>query len=430
MPVQTAIQVRRGTASSWTSTNPTLAAGEIGFETDTSKFKIGTGSTAWNSLNYFVQDPVTTKGDLYTFSTTDARLAVGNNGETLVADSSQSTGLRWGSNYGFTAGKNKLINGDFRINQRSFTSTTTNATFGFDRWRNAFSGGTVTMSAQTFTPGTAPVAGYEGINFLRLETASQSASSNFASVVQKIEDVRTFAGQTVTVSFWAKANSGTPKVGIVFEQIFGTGGSVAVAVNGGDVTISTSWTRYTKTVNIPSVSGKTISTSNDSTLIAEFWTSAGSNYAGTYSDIGLQNTIIDFWGVQIETGNVATAFQTATGTLAGEFAAASRYYYRLNGSAGNAQMGQGLAYNTTGVQVVVNVPVAMRIYPTAIDFTSIHLTDNVNIFAITGLTLSADGGSNNTFNLNATGATGLTQYRGYILRGNALPNYIGFSAEL
>jgi hypothetical protein len=52
MPVQTQMQVRRGTASSWTSTNPTLAAGELGFETDTGKFKIGNGSSTWTALSY------------------------------------------------------------------------------------------------------------------------------------------------------------------------------------------------------------------------------------------------------------------------------------------------------------------------------------------------------------------------------------------
>ena len=46
------IQLRRDTAANWTSTNPTLASGEMGFETDTGKFKIGTGSTAWTSLSY------------------------------------------------------------------------------------------------------------------------------------------------------------------------------------------------------------------------------------------------------------------------------------------------------------------------------------------------------------------------------------------
>jgi hypothetical protein len=52
MAVVTAIQIRRGTASQWTSANPTLASGEQGFETDTGKVKIGNGSTAWNSLAY------------------------------------------------------------------------------------------------------------------------------------------------------------------------------------------------------------------------------------------------------------------------------------------------------------------------------------------------------------------------------------------
>ena len=47
------IQIRRDTASNWTSVNPTLASGEIGFETDTTKLKVGTGSTAWTSLGYY-----------------------------------------------------------------------------------------------------------------------------------------------------------------------------------------------------------------------------------------------------------------------------------------------------------------------------------------------------------------------------------------
>lgn len=54
MAVITQIQVRRGTASQWTSANPTLAAGEWGFETDTNKLKIGNGTSTWTSLSYAV----------------------------------------------------------------------------------------------------------------------------------------------------------------------------------------------------------------------------------------------------------------------------------------------------------------------------------------------------------------------------------------
>jgi hypothetical protein len=59
MPVVTQVQVRRGTASQWTSANPTLASGEWGFETDTGKTKIGNGSTAWTSLAYVGAGTVT-----------------------------------------------------------------------------------------------------------------------------------------------------------------------------------------------------------------------------------------------------------------------------------------------------------------------------------------------------------------------------------
>lgn len=52
MPVINTIQVRRDTAANWTSVNPTLSAGELGFETDTNKFKFGNGSSAWTALPY------------------------------------------------------------------------------------------------------------------------------------------------------------------------------------------------------------------------------------------------------------------------------------------------------------------------------------------------------------------------------------------
>ena len=47
------IKIRNGTASQWSSSNPTLAEGEVGLETDTRRFKVGDGSTAWNSLLYW-----------------------------------------------------------------------------------------------------------------------------------------------------------------------------------------------------------------------------------------------------------------------------------------------------------------------------------------------------------------------------------------
>jgi hypothetical protein len=56
MPAQTVIKLRRGTASQWTTANPTLAAGEIGLETDTLRTKYGNGSSTWTALSYSVAD--------------------------------------------------------------------------------------------------------------------------------------------------------------------------------------------------------------------------------------------------------------------------------------------------------------------------------------------------------------------------------------
>ena len=113
----------------------------------------------------------------------------------------------WNVGYG-QAGKNKIINGDFSVNQRAFT-TATAAGYYFDRWYGNLNTGTVTYSASTFTPGAAPVAGYESKNFLTVATSGQSAAGAFTFFLQKIEDVRTFANQPVTISFYAKAASRT-----------------------------------------------------------------------------------------------------------------------------------------------------------------------------------------------------------------------------
>jgi len=75
----TKIQVRRGTSASWTGTNPVLSSGEIGFETDTNKLKIGNGSSVWSSLNYFSDIQEITSASAYSLEQaneyTDQQLA-------------------------------------------------------------------------------------------------------------------------------------------------------------------------------------------------------------------------------------------------------------------------------------------------------------------------------------------------------------------
>jgi hypothetical protein len=373
--------------------------------------------------------PITAKGDLYTYSTVPARLAVGSDGDTLVADSAATTGLRWQGNY--SAGKNKIINGDFNVNQRSFSSSTTDGSYGFDRWLMEASGG-ATYSAQTFTAGTAPVAGYEAKNFAQIATTGQSGAGVYTLLEQKIESVRTFAGQTVTLSFWAKASSGTPKIGLELSQSFGSGGSSQVNTQLGAVTLSTSWARYSLSVAVPSISGKTIGTADS--LTVGLWTSAGTTFATRASSIGIQTATIQIWGVQLEEGSVATAFQTATGTLQGELAACQRYYIRFNASSVYTFFCNGNAYNTTQATCILPLPVTLRTAPSSIETTgtasNYRLTNGATATACNSVP-ALDQAATQSLAINFYVASGLTAGQAINASANNTASaYIGVSAEL
>jgi hypothetical protein len=382
---------------------------------------------------------VDAKGDLIgaTANDTPARLAVGTNGQVLTADSTAATGLAWATPSGgsntFFAGKNKIINGDFGINQRAFTSTTAGA-YTFDRWRHGSAGGTVTTTAQTFTAGTAPVAGYEGKNFIQQATTGQSAAGDYSFIGQVIEGVRTFAGQTVTVSFWAKASSGTPKVGITLRQLFGTGGSTTVSTANAGQAITTSWARYSSTITLPSISGKTIAGGDDG-LDLLINTSTGSTLAALgWSNIGIQNSTITVWGVQIEAGSTATDFVTASGgSPQAELAMCQRYYYRNSDSSTNyaSFIPAAITANTTQSDAYLSLPVTMRTKPSSVDFANLQTYDYVAGagYAISNVTINSN--SSPSIAVASLTFAAATAGRFIIVRGNnSASAYLGFSAEL
>jgi hypothetical protein len=335
-----------------------------------------------------------------------------------VADTQDNLG---GAVPPFAAGKNKVLNSDFSIWQRgtSFTNPSDN-TYVCDRIKQNGNGSGFTKiwSRQTFTPGTAPVAGYESAFFFRFnQTVAGTGGTNNNIAIYMHEDVRTFAGQTVTLSFWAKADA-SRSLSLFYGQEF-NGGSSDQYPSISSVTLTTSWTRYTFTFTVASLAGKTI----------------GSGFTGNFQLIfnAANNLVqtIDIWGVQLEAGSVATPFQTATGNPQAELAACQRYYQRYTtGSAYGIIAGFGSATSTTFATAPFVPSVTLRAAPSSVDYSTLGLDDGVNaVVAVTAFDTA--GSTATTINLRATTASGLTQYRPYrIAANNSTSAYFGVSAEL
>jgi hypothetical protein len=304
---------------------------------------------------------------------------------------------------------NAIINGAFDIWQRG----TTLSAGGFlaDRWFFDSDASVLSQSRQTFTPGSAPVAGYEGAYYLNF---TKNGSGSYGGVYQKIEDVRTFAGQSATLSFWAKANNATTMTSRVSQE-FGSGGSSTVNLTDQTVSLTTSWQRFTLTYSFGALTGKTIGTSSFVTL--EF--------------VGAANNAIDIWGVQLEAGSVATAFQTATGTLQGELAACQRYYQVIQNT--NSKIISNGYYNSaTAIYSFASLPVEMRTVPTLSIVTGTNFYNAVSTSGndnINSLSLAGESSSRTIFLFNNTEASGTLGAGLYILTNNA-SSFIGVQAEL
>jgi len=337
-------------------------------------------------------------------------------------------GARW---VGLVAqSPNAIINGAFEINQRGFTSSVNPVeAFGFDRWNNTGLGdGTATFTAQSFTPGAAPIAGYEAMNFIRCLTTGQSSAGVLTRIEQKIEDVRSFAGQSITVSFFAKSNTGTPNLNVAINQNFGSGGSSAVTTVAPKFAINSSWSRYFVSLAVPSVSGKTIGGGSSLRLRIQF--SAGSDFASASDSLGIQSNTFDIWGVQVEAGPVATPFRRNANSLQGELAACQRYYNRvLNGSVGFAYLPLGYYTTSTNVRFSIPLSVQLRVPPTSLDFSNLLTQNNVGNGGVSAVTFLGGGASNNYPMIEVT--TG-AQTAGNIafLLANGSTGFLGFSAEL
>ena len=370
--------------------------------------------SAFNVANAIPKAAITAKGDLLvgTGASTPTNLAVGADGTTLVADSSTSTGLRWQGSQ--AAGKNFVINGGMDWWQRGTTYTqATNSGSGYgsaDRWKVASYGSgspALTLAQSTTVPSSVPVQYSAAMSW------SSTVSTGDIFIEQWVENGKyLIAGQTVTLSFYAKATTGAS---FTFDLDQDYGGTV--------VAIGTAFQKYSISWTVPSTfqSSPPTGTSSGNNVEIRFFRSTSNN--------AVANTIT-FTGAQLEIGSVATPFSRAGGTLQGELAACQRYYWRWNAGANNMQFGTALS--TSVVYFFIRPTVTPRVNPTAIDYNALQIYNNNAAANYSGGTWSLNQANPEGIIFSYTHGSGVfTANSGAnILNGSSGSAYLGLSAEL
>jgi hypothetical protein len=326
-----------------------------------------------------------------------------------VNDTNGTVNLFTSSTLSVAGGKNCIINGGMDIWQRG-TTFNSSTSFTADRWVVFPAAGTLNVTRSTDVP-TSPYFSYS------LQIAGVSSSGDILR--QRIESaqVTSLAGQTVTLSIYAKSSAGSAplKWNTQVPSVTDNFTTVVQDQSGTfSASPSSSWTRYTATFTISAnaVRGYELRIFRDS--------SASSN-----------TTLIT--GVQIELGATATTFSEAGGTIQGELAACQRYYYRA--SDGGAYNNFGLGIVESGTQFDLNfvLPVQMRVTPTSVDFSTLTSQEapGGTLRAVTSVGIGSSTSGRNTATLTMTVASGLTANRVIrVLGNNSTSAYIGVSAEL
>jgi hypothetical protein len=348
------------------------------------------------------------KGDIITATAADtpARLAVGNNGETLVADSSTSTGLR----YSAIPGANLLANGSFDIWQRGTSGFSTNQAYNADRWFS-YSLVTATISQET------SIVPDGATNALKVNITSANGYVNLQYAMEQ-SDVQKLRGKTITFSVYLRADA-------TYNGSF----NMSIQSNTtGNTQIGGTWSTVTgaSTTHTPSTSAFTrISVTG----------TVPTNANGLAFYIGQNATLANNSNYYIalakaEIGSVATTWSRAGGgTLQGELAACQRYYVRFDG-ASYAVSGYGTFTSATNAVIMTPLPTTMRVTPTAVDYSSVSVFEYSAAFTPSAITIDTSYANPKVVAVNATVSGATAGRTGFFRTSGSTAYYIGYTAEL
>lgn len=271
--------------------------------------------------------------------------------------------------------RNKILNGQFNINQRGETSYTATG-YTLDRWRlDEGTGAACTIKQGTFALGQTDVPGNPK-HYLIWERATAGSSKSIVS--QQIEGVATLAGQTVTRTFWVKATAAT-QLRPVVRQSCGSGGlgiSAGTVTVGAEVSVTTGWQKVTVAFDVPGVSGKTLGNNGDDYLELAF--------ERDHSDTNPTATVY-IANVSIVEGDATSeADPGAWREKSIELLMCQRYYLQYNDVKAEGFIGAGGASSGSSILLkTVKFPVQMRGDPsnTVITAPSLERASGLNLIS-------------------------------------------------
>jgi hypothetical protein len=389
----------------------------------------GGGTSGTVTLTNDMATTIAAKGDLVvgTGNDTYAALTAGNAGDTLLADNSTSTGLRYNPQ---NALANPVINGGFDIWQRgtSFAVAANTGTYNADRWLayRAVSG--LTVSRQNVSDSiNLPTIQYA----VRVQRDSGNTSTVDPSIRYSVETANSipFAGRTITFSFYARAgaNYSPNNSGLIAQFLTGTGTDqntfngytgTSVLFNT-SVTLTTSWQRFALTTTLASTA-------------TEFGFVFYNFPVGTAG----ANDWFEVTGVQIDIGtytaSTAPAFRRSGGTLQGELAACKYYFRRYGGNALFESFAIGQAYASGSVLVVIPFETGMRATPVGAYAAASNFRVLTSTYSgVTPTSIATNTASKMSVSLLVTGASSLTAGNASGFEANNTLNAtLDFSAEL
>jgi hypothetical protein len=326
-----------------------------------------------------------------------------------------------------SAGKNVVLNSNFSVWQRGTSGTANSfsagAGYNADRWQNYSNVNALTISRQA----TGDTTNLPFIQYCaRVQRNSGQTSTNAVTMGQSIESVNSinYAGKSITFTFYARAganfSSASNALTATLYSGTGTDGNIltgftgSAAVANGTATLTTTWQRFTFTGTVASTA----------TQLGIYLAYTPVGTAGT-------NDYYEITGVQVEQANSASPYAPNGATYQAELAACQRYYYRSNSGLYSTQ-GFGTAYSTTLAAITTTFPVTMRTLASAIDFSTLILGDAANAgISVLAVTYSSAESTPNIAKMNVSVASGLTQFRPYLLLGNnSTASFLAFNAEL